>query len=104
MDMLYARYSSPMDLMRPYINSGRFGDFIRAFLRAEKDRQKEQADKDDEMKMWIAYVHSYSDKSYNDWKADVTGATRQEAATGSDYSLDEKGIEGILDRLFSHGG
>lgn len=104
MDMLYARYSSPMDLMRPYINQWRFGDFIRSFLQAENDRRKEEADKNDEMKMWIAYVHSYSDKSYNEWKEDVLGAAKRNAGTGGDYDLTDERAKAIIDDLFTHGG
>ena len=32
MDLLYARYSNPMDLMGRYINQGRFGEFVHEFL------------------------------------------------------------------------
>ena len=103
MDMLYARYSSPMDLLSTYINRGRFGDFIKDFLQAENDRRKEEADKDEELKMWIAYVHSYSDKSFNDWKAQILGDTKTGKKAGGDYDLDEKGIQDIYAKLFPNG-
>lgn len=105
MDMLYARYSSPMDLVYTYINQRRFGDFIKGFLQAENDRRKEAADKDEELKEWIAYVHSYSDKSFSDWKADLLGTVTTKAGkkTGGDYDLDDKGIQGIIDKLFTNG-
>ena len=103
MDMMYARYSNPMDLMRPYINQGRFGDFIGRFLHAENERRKEEADNDDELKLWIAYVHSYSDKSFNDWKSGVLGSAKGRR-TGGDYDLDDKRAQEIIDDLFSHGG
>lgn len=107
MDMLYARYSSPMDLLRTYINRGRFGDFITDFLQAEKDRRKSEAEKDEELKMWIAYVHSYSEKSFNDWKAGLMGGTKEDKKTGkktgSDFDLDDKGIRDIYAKLFPDG-
>lgn len=105
MDMLYARYSNPMDLMSTYITRGRFGDFIKSFLRAEKDREKEEADKDEDLKMWIAYVHSYSEKSFNDWKAEILGrtSTTGRKTAGSDFDLDEKGIQNIIGKLFPDG-
>ncbi len=106
MDMLYARYSSPMDLLYTYINQRRFGDFIKGFIQVENDRKKAEADRDEELKEWIAYVHSYSEKSFDDWKADLIGST--EARTGNkpgkkagrDEDLDDKGIQDIYAALF----
>ena len=101
MDMLYARYSSPMDLISTYINRGRFGDFIKGFLQTENERRKAEADKDEDLKMWMAYVHSYSDKSFNDWKAGLMGgSTKTGRKTGGDYDLDEKRAQEIIDNLF----
>lgn len=109
MDMLYARYSSPMDLMSEYISRGRFGDFIEGFLQAEKDRKKEEAERDEDQKMWLAYVYSNTDpnKSFKDWKAEVLGRAGTSAAgkktAGSDFDLDEKGIKDIIGKLFPDG-
>lgn len=105
MDMLYARYSSPMDLMSIYIHQRRFGDFIKGFLQAEKDRKKAEAERDEELKEWIAYVHSFSEKSFDDWKADLLGAARTKTGkkTGGDYDLDEKRAQEIIDNLFPGG-
>ncbi len=105
MDMLYARYSSPMDLMCTYINRGRFGDFIKGFIQAENDRKKAEAERDEELKEWIAYVHSYSEKSFDDWKADLLVAARTKTGkkTGGDYDLDDKGIQDIYAKLFPNG-
>lgn len=109
MDMLYARYSSPMDLLSTYINRGRFGDFIKGFLQAENDRKKAEADRDEELKEWIAYVHSDTEKSFIDWRAELI--ERAEAKTGNkagnktgkDEDLDDKGIQDIIGKLFPNG-
>lgn len=107
MDMLYARYSSPMDLMSEYISRGRFGDFIEGFLQAEKDRKKEEAERDEDQKMWLAYVYSNTDpnKSFNDWKAETLGRTNTagKKTAGSDFDLDDKGIKNIIGNLFPDG-
>ena len=101
MDMLYARYSCPMDLMSRYINQRRFGDFVRSFMEAENDRRKAEKDKDEEWMMWTAYLHSHSDKSYNDWKREILGGSGQDKKkSGGDADLDDAGIKNILDRLF----
>lgn len=100
MDMLYARYSNPMDLMNSYIRRGRFGAFVQSFMEQERERQKAEAEKDDEWRLWIAYVHSHSDKSFNDWKADLRGSAKPAGRTGGDQDLDDKSITAIIDRLF----
>ena len=99
--MLYSRYSNPMDLLKRYINQRRFGAFVADFLKAEYERRKQEAEKEDEMKMWIAYVHSYSDKSYNEWKKQIfqTGSTT--SGGKSDADLDDEGIHSIINSLFA---
>ena len=100
MDMLYSRYSNPMDLMNSYIRRGRFGAFVQNFMDQERERQKAEAEKDDEWRLWIAYVHSHSDQSFNDWKADLLGGAKRTGRTGGDHDLDDKSITAIIDRLF----
>lgn len=97
--MLYARYSNPMDLVRRYISTGRFGTFVSSFLRAEYDRRKQEAEKDNENKLWLAYVHSYSDKSFIDWRKEVF---RAGSTTGSkDAELTTDGARSIINSLFA---
>ena len=103
MDMLYARYSSPMDLMSRYINQRRFGDFVRHFIQAENDRRKAENDKDEEWMMWTAFLHSHSDKSYIDWKSEILGGGKPQKRTGGDADLDDAGIKNIIDHLFPGG-
>jgi hypothetical protein len=100
MDLLYSRYSNPMDLVKRYINQRRFGAFVSDFLTAEYERRKQEAEKENEMKLWIAYVHSYSDKSYSEWKKQVfRGSTTN---TGkADADLDDEGISSIINSLFT---
>ena len=109
MDMLYARYSSPMDLMRTYIHHGRFGDFITGFIQAENDRKKAEAERDEELKEWIAYVHSDTEKSFNKWRADLKEyaetmiGNKAGNKAGRDEDLDDKGIQDIYAKLFPNG-
>lgn len=103
MDMLYARYSSPMDLMRTYIQQGRFGDFVSNFIQADNERRKAEAAKEDDLFLWIAYVHRERDleMSFKDWKAKILGgAAAPKKAAGSDHDLDDKGIQDILKHTF----
>ena len=101
MDMLYSRYSNPLDLMKIYINQGRFGEFVGGFLDAEAERKKENAEKELEMKLWIAYVHSESDKSYGEWRRSVYSDDKtRNTKTSGDQSLDDNGIKAIVADLF----
>ena len=102
MDMLYARYSNPLDLMKIYINQGRFGEFVSGFLDSESERKQHEAERDLEMKLWIAYIHSETDKSYGEWKRGVgVGDNSQgKTTTSGDQSLDDDGIKAIIIDLF----
>lgn len=98
MDMLYSQYSNPLDLMNMYINQGRFGDFVVGFCTAEYERKKEQAEKDLDTKLWMAYINSHSDLSFNEWKN--ANCKTNKTTRGSDESLDNEGIKAIINDLF----
>ena len=100
MDLLYSKYSSPMDLVSRYINQGRFGKFVHDFLQIEYDRRKEEAERNNDWMLWVGYVHSESSESFDDWKARVTKPAH--STTGGDANLTEDGIRSIVDKLFTH--
>ncbi len=105
MDVLYARYSCPMDLVKSYIRRRRFGEFVNGFLRAETDRRKEEAEKNNLWLDYIGYVHSYTEKSFDDWRADLiaTATTKKKKAAGADSELDDAGIDAIMKKVFRNG-
>jgi hypothetical protein len=100
MDLLYSRYSNPMDLMERYIKQRRFGEFVQGFLKAEYERKKQEAEKEQEWMLWVAYVHSYSDKSFSEWKKTVIKPESTTRRRGSDASMTEKDVQSIMDGLF----
>ncbi len=100
MDLLYARYSDPLNLMNMYINRGRFGNFVDGFLQAEFERRKEEAEKYNDMMKWIYYIHSYTSESYKDWESRVYGKDSTTKKKSSDAELDDKGISNLLTDLF----
>lgn len=100
MDMLYSRYSNPLELMNTYINQGRFGDFVSGFCEAEYNRKKEEAEKENENKLWSAWVNSHSDMTFGEWKNAFCKADKPTTARGGDESLDEDGIKAIMNNLF----
>lgn len=102
--MLYRAYSNPMDLVNRYIKRGRFGEFVQKFLESEYKRIKDKAEEDKEWKLWVAYVHSYSEEPFGAWKQKV-GQTDNSSATGvSDADLDDNGIMSIINDLFPEDG
>lgn len=103
MDLLYNRYSNPMDLVGAYIKQGRFGKFVQSFMEAEYERKKKEAEKDQEWMLWVAYVHSYSDKNFVEWKKSVMKPANT-SRRGSDVDMTDKDAQSILDELFTPHG
>ena len=98
--MLYRAYSNPMDWVSMSINRGRFGTFVEGFLKAEYKRRKEEVERNEDWMLWVAYIHSYSDKSFNDWKKQFVGGKSTTAKASSDADLDEDAASKIIDSLF----
>lgn len=99
MDALYRAYSSPMELISRYSQSGRFGTFVEGFILAEHERKKAEAEHENERMLWAAYIHSYSDKTFSEWKKEAMpgpSGTRK----GSDGELTDEGISHIMKGLF----
>lgn len=91
-----------MDLMNSYINRGQFGKFVSSFLEAEYQTRKEEAEKDDDWKLWVMYIHSMADESFLDWKKRVLGNTDNNGKrkASRDSELTNDGINAILTDLF----
>lgn len=100
MDLLFSRYASPFEFMRPYIEQGRFGEFVTEIITAENKRRKEQTEKEDEEKLWNAYIHSYSEKSFVDWRADVMKPASPKSTGKKDEDMTKADIDNLMNRLF----
>lgn len=100
MDMLCRAYSSPMEIMRSWIRRGRFGEFVTGFLQAEQKRLERERDKDEDLMLWIAYVHSATDKSFSAWKSEILQKPKTRSTTGGDHDLTDEDIEQIIGHLF----
>ena len=100
MDLLYSRYSNPLDLMNRYINQGRFGTFVDGFIQAEHKRMVDEAQKEEDQKLWWLFVHSYSytEESFDAWKQRVCRKSDSKKTTDAD--LDDDGIKSIIEDLF----
>lgn len=82
MDLLYSRYASPLEFMKAYIEQGRFGEFVNEILEMDYKRKKQEAEKEEDSKLWLAYVHTKSDLCFNDWKESLKQKQQPE-----DYSM-----------------
>ena len=100
MDLLYARYSNPLDLMNLYINQGRFGKFVKGFLEAEYERRKEEAEKNDDWKLWVMYIHSYPEQSFTEWKNSILKNSSNTRKKNRDDELYDDGINTIISKMF----
>lgn len=100
-DLLYRAYASPMDLITRAIRHGRFGAFVEEFLRGEAERRQAEAEKENDWMLWVAYVHSYTDKSFADWKREVLRPATTGAGHGKDYDMTDDAVRSIVERLFS---
>lgn len=106
MDLLYSRYASPLDLINRYLNSGRFGEFVDSFLTAEYERRKEDAEKDEDWKLWVMYclhIHSLAaeNETFEEWKKRVIRNPTGNTKANQDAELTDDGINAILNNLFS---
>lgn len=72
MDLLYSRYASPFEFMSMYINQGRFGEFVSEIIRMENKRRAEIAEKENDDRLWSAYIRSMSDMTFKEWKGSLT--------------------------------
>jgi hypothetical protein len=100
MDMLYRAYSNPLDLMNIYINQGRFGKFVTGFLEAEYERRKEEAEKDDDWKLWMMYIQACPEQSFGEWKKSVLKTSSTTHKKNRDDELNDDGIQSIINELF----
>ena len=89
-----------MDLIARYIKHGRFGTFVEGFIQAEYEHKKAEAEKNQEWMLWTAYIHSYSEKSFEDWKMDVLKTEAPQTASTSDHHLTDEGVKAIITQLF----
>lgn len=95
-------YGSP-NLISGYIHSGRFGDFVKGVIAEANRRKKEEAEKDEDNKLWLMYClmgsRGFIDKSYGDWKKEALRPASTNK-TGGDADLNDDGIKAIMNDLF----
>lgn len=103
MDLLYSRYASPMDLMKLYINQGRFGEFVSNIIELENERKKKEEEKESDNKLWSMFIHAYVPEgtTFESWKKEVLKQSeKQGKAHSRDEDMTETDVVNILNSLF----
>ncbi len=88
--------------MRLYIDSGRFGEFVFELISSENKRRQDEAQKEEEQKMWELYLHSFSDKSFTDWRAEVTKPHQNKPYGKKDAEMTNEDVDNIIKHLFKN--
>ena len=65
MDSLFKRYANPFLFVDGMIQTGRFSFFVRSFM-------QEIHNEKDERTLWEFYLHRVFDKSFDDFKEDLS--------------------------------
>lgn len=92
--------------MNMYIESGQFDELVSNILTAEYERRKEEAEKENERKLWEMFIHSDTTKSYNEWHAEIIKrAKERQPETGRytlkrDEDMTDQDIDNLLKKLF----
>ena len=82
------------------MEDGRFGEFVQEIISSENKRLKEEAQKEEDRKLWELYLHSASDKSFRDWKDEVVGRNNKVGKRDADLTNDD--VDAIIKQLFKN--
>ena len=101
MDLLYSRYASPFEFMSMYINQGRFDEFVSEIIRMENKRRAEIAEKENDDRLWSAYIRSMSDMTFEEWKGSLTVKEKPKSYSMTNEQVDatKEMAKGILKKI-----
>ena len=89
-----------MDLMKLYIEQGRFGEFVNEVITAENKRRQEQAEKEDDNKLWLAYLMNANNQTFPEWKASIIRPKSPNSSGKRDDDMTKADVDNLLNRLF----
>lgn len=67
MGLLYEKYASPNELINRMLKTGRLYDFVKHVVK----RKNEEAKKEEDNKLWLAYLSSNSSLTFAAWKNEI---------------------------------
>lgn len=91
MDLLYSRYSNPLELMSIYIEQGRFGEFVKNIIDMDEKRKQEAEEKVNDDRLWAAYIRFSSDKPFPEWKKEIAQNAHKKPET---LGMTDEQVEG----------
>lgn len=100
MDLIYSRYSSPLELIRLYIEQERFGELVMEILNLDCQRKKRELEDKEDEKLWFAYLLSVHEESFEDWKKGLFQTARTVAGKAGDMNMTEDDISNIISSTF----
>lgn len=92
--------------MNMYIDSGQFDELVSNILTQEYERRKEEAEKENDRKLWEMYIHSDTTKSYNEWHKEIMNRAKERQPESGRYTLKrdedmtDQDIDNLLHKLF----
>lgn len=72
MGLLYERYANPNELINRMLKTGRLCDFVKHVVK----RKNEEAEKEEDNKLWLAYLSSNSSLTFAAWKNEIVYGTK----------------------------
>jgi len=85
--------------MSRYINEGQFGEFVSNILEMEYKRKREERERDEDWKLWFAYLLGMHEESFEKWKNGLLSSDKQ-TNTGGDMNMTEDDISNIIASTF----
>ena len=82
-----------MELMKIYIDQGRFGEFVTEIIDMDFKRKQEEAEKEEDNRLWLAFIHSASDKNFSEWKKSL-----QQKKEPEDYSMTDEQVADVKEQ------
>lgn len=74
MGLLYERYANPNELINRMLKTGRLCDFVKHVVK----RKNEEAEKEEDNKLWLAYLSSNSSLTFAAWKNELVNGSQVE--------------------------
>lgn len=82
--MLYSRYANPSELMRLYIEQGRFGELVNDIIVSENKRRSDASKEMEEKTLWEYWLHRVYEMSYQDYRNTLNNINSTDVAPSVD--------------------
>ena len=92
-----------MEFMNIYIDQGQLSEFVTRILLTDRKNKEETAQKEDDDRLWLAYIHSMTDMSFHDWKDELRKKKEPVVMGMTDKQVEaiKQHARGILKRISS---